>query len=145
MPTAVTIAASSGSIRLRCDLGAQERPRLSIHGSRISVGAVRSASRAQLNEWVAEVTVDCYNESECITAFYTTLQEQLQLPFKTELLGVAVMVESIDLTDDEQIVAVCARGGTRQHITILDLPLSAPPGGAEWIEAYRHWARGTTR
>ena len=104
-----------------------------------------SPSRAQLNEWVAEATVDCYNESECITAFYTTLEERLGLPFEAEVLGVAVMVESIDLTDDEQIVAVCELGGTRQRISILDLPLSAPPGGAEWIEAYRHWARGTMR
>ena len=106
---------------------------------------MRSPSRAQLNEWVAEATVDCYNESECITAFYTMLEERLGLPFEAEVLGVAVMVESIDLTGDEQIVAVCVRGGKRQRISILDLPLSAPPGGAEWIEAYRHWARGSTR
>ena len=106
---------------------------------------MRSPSRAQLNEWVAEATVDCYNESECTTAFYTMLEERLGLPFEAEVLGVAVMVESIDLTGDEQIVAVCVRGGTRQRISILDLPLSAPPGGAVWIEAYRHWARGTMR
>ena len=68
----------------------------------------------------------------------------MALPFEAEVLGDAVMVESIELTDDEQIVAVCLRGGTRQRISILNLPLSAPPGGAEWIEAYRHWARGTT-
>jgi hypothetical protein len=30
----------------------------------------------------------------------------------------------------------------RQAIPILDLPLpTPPPDGAEWIEAYRHWAR----
>ena len=52
-----------------------------------------SPSRAQLNEWGAEATVDCYNESECITAFYTTLEERLGLPFEAEVLGVAVMVE----------------------------------------------------
>src|SRR4051794_33987161 len=68
-----------------------------------SVVPVRSPSRAQLNEWVAEATVDCYNESECTTAFYTMLEERLGLPFEAEVLGVAVMVESIDLTDDEQI------------------------------------------
>ena len=26
---------------------------------------MRSPSRAQLNEWVAEATVDCSNDSEC--------------------------------------------------------------------------------
>lgn len=108
------------------------------------VGAVRCPSRAQLNEWVAEATLDCYNDSECITGFYTMLEEQLELPFQTEVLGVAVTVTDLDLTDDDQIAAVCVRGGTRQRIPILELPLSAPPGGAEWIEAYRYWAHGTT-
>jgi hypothetical protein len=55
-------------------------------------------------------------------------------------LGVDVTVTSIDLTDDDQIVAICARGRSRQRIPILDLPLPTPlPEGAEWIEAYRHW------
>ena len=33
------------------------------------------------------------------------------------------------------------RDGLRQAIPLLELPLPAhAPGGAEWIEAYRHWA-----
>jgi hypothetical protein len=48
------------------------------------------------------------------------------------------------MTDDEQIVAICRRGRTRQSIPILELPLPDPrPAGAEWIEAYRSWAVGT--
>jgi hypothetical protein len=40
-------------------------------------------------------------------------------------------------------VAVCGRGRSRQRIGILDLPLPDPlPDGAEWVEAYRRWARG---
>jgi hypothetical protein len=71
------------------------------------------------------------------------LEEHLKVPFLTEVLGVAVTVETIDMTDDEEIVAVCVRGTSRQPIRILELPLPAsPPEGAEWIEAYRRWARG---
>jgi hypothetical protein len=52
-------------------------------------------------------------------------------------------VERIDMTDYEQIVAVCTRGKSRQRVPILDLPLpDPPPAGAEWIDAYRRWARG---
>jgi hypothetical protein len=41
------------------------------------------------------------------------------------------------------IVTRCLRGHERQSIPILDLPLpKPPPAGAEWIEAYRYWARG---
>jgi hypothetical protein len=91
---------------------------------------------------VAEATVDCYNDSECVNGFYTMIDEHLEVPFQIEVLGVDVTVTGIDMGDDDRIVAICSRGRWRQRIPILDLPLSAPsPGGAVWIEAYRHWLR----
>jgi hypothetical protein len=55
--------------------------------------------------------------------------------------SVDVTVKRVDLRDDGCVVAICARGGIRQPIPILDLPLpDPPPDGAEWINAYRHWA-----
>lgn len=66
-------------------------------------------------------------------------ENDLELPFDTEVLGVRVTVETIDLRDDNRIVAVCKRGKEKQVIGIADLPLPTPrPAGAEWIEAYRH-------
>ncbi len=40
----------------------------------------------------AEATVDCYNDSECVTGFYTMIDEYLEVPFQTEVLGVDVTV-----------------------------------------------------
>jgi len=55
---------------------------------------------------------------------------------------VEVVVEEIDLTENEEIVAVCVRGDQRQRIPILELPLPRPaPAGSEGIDAYRRWAR----
>ncbi len=100
-------------------------------------------SKAELDRLVEEATVDCYNESEQATGLYTMIEDNLQLPFETEVLGVAVTVIAVDITEDDQIVAVCERGGLRQKLLILELPLPTPrPAGSEWIEAYRHWARG---
>jgi hypothetical protein len=66
--------------------------------------------------------------------------DNLDVPFKTTVLGVEVTVESVDLTVDGCIVAICARGAVRQVIRLLDLPLPTPlPAGAEWIYAYRNW------
>ena len=102
-----------------------------------------SPSDAKLDQMIEEAIVDPYDESEQTVGFYTMLGDNLAMPFKTEMLGVEVTVERIDLTDDEQIVAVCARGKSRQRIPILDLPLPSPlPEGAEWIMAFRGWARG---
>jgi hypothetical protein len=70
------------------------------------------------------------------------MENDLATPFTTQVLGVEVTVERVDMTEDE-IVAVCKRGGKRQKIPILDLPLpSPPPNGAEWIAAYRHRRKG---
>jgi hypothetical protein len=98
---------------------------------------------ARLDELIEEATVDAYDESEQSTGFYTMFEENLAVPFKTEVLGVEVTVERIDMIDDEQIVAICERSGTRLRVPIADLPLpDPPPKGAEWIDAYRRWARG---
>jgi hypothetical protein len=100
-----------------------------------------NSKRAALDALIAEATVDCYNDSECVTGFYTMLDEHLVVPFQAVALGVDVTVTSVDLTADEQIAVVCVRGKSKQHIEILDLPLpSPPPEGAEWIDAYRRWA-----
>jgi hypothetical protein len=100
----------------------------------------RLISKARLNEMIEQATVDAYNESEQITGWFTMIDENLAVPFETTLLGVPVTVEHVNLNQSEHIVAVCTRGRSRQSLPILDLPLpTPPPGGAEWIEAYRRW------
>jgi hypothetical protein len=104
---------------------------------------VSRSKQAELDALIADATVDCYNESECVTGFYTTLVDNLALPFQTVVLGVDVTVTDVDLTEEGQMITVCTRGGATQRIPILDLPLPTPaPEGAEWIAAYRRWARG---
>jgi hypothetical protein len=92
---------------------------------------------------VEEAVVDCYNESEQRVGLYTMIEDNLALPFETMVLGVPVIVERVDLTRSDEIVAVCRRARMRQTVPILDLPLPSPrPAGAEWIDAYRYWASG---
>ena len=100
-------------------------------------------SAVALDALIEEATIDAYGDEEQRTGLFTMIEENLSLPFDTEVLGVPVTVDRVDLTVNEEIVAICRRGRTRQAIPILELPLpEPPPGGAEWIEAYRRWARG---
>ena len=100
-------------------------------------------SRAHLKRLVEEAIVDAYNESEQRCGLFTMIEDHLALPFDTEVLGLPVTVERIDLTEADEVVAICRRGQRWQRIAVLDLRLpSPPPDGAEWIEAYRYWARG---
>lgn len=102
----------------------------------------KAIPKARLDELIEEAIVDCYNESEQVSGFFCLLEDQLAVPFTTKLLGEEIIVEKIDITEEDQIVAICRRGRNRQRISILDLPLPSPgPAGAEWIEAYRYWAR----
>src|SRR5260221_10555541 len=100
-------------------------------------------SKRRLNELIEEAIIDAYGESEQRVGLLTMLEEHLEVPFTTEVLGTAVPVERVDLAAAEEIVAICRRGQQRQRIPIPDLPLPSPPlVGWEWIEAYRHWSRG---
>ena len=100
-------------------------------------------SKARLDELVEEALVDAYGESEQVTGFYTMMENDLRLPFETEILGMTVIVAGIDITEDDQLVAVCRREKTKQRISLSELPLpSPPPKGAEWIVAYRYWRTG---
>ncbi len=100
-------------------------------------------SKQRLRELVAEAIVDAYDEAEQRIGFFTMIEDNLALPFETEVLGVPVKVERVECTEANEIVAVCRRATARQRIAVLELPLpQPPPAGAEWIEAYRRWARG---
>jgi len=100
-------------------------------------------SKARLDQLVEQATVDCYDESEQVSGLFTMIEEHLKFPFKTAILGVEVTVERVEQTEWDDIVAICRRGRESQSVPLLELRLpSPPPPGAEWIEAYRHWARG---
>jgi len=104
--------------------------------------AERGPSRTRLEQLIEEATVDCYNESEKATGLFEMIHEHIVIPFGTTVLGVAVMVTAVDITDEDQIVAVCRRGRDVLRIALLELPMPHPrPGGSEWVDAYRHWAR----
>lgn len=109
-------------------------------GGVLYAAAMNKPSQAELDELIAQATVDCYNEDEELTGFATMIGDNLAVPFETAVLGVTVTVKKIDYTDSG-IVAICARGKHQQAIPILDLPLpDPPPQGTEWIAAYRRWA-----
>ena len=99
-------------------------------------------SKNKLEAMVEEAILDCYNESEQLVGWLTMIEDNFKVPFETQLLGIPVIVERIDMNRQAAIVAICRRKKHRQSVPILDLPLPLPhPAGTEWIEAYRHWSK----
>jgi hypothetical protein len=104
------------------------------------MGKTAKFTTKYLDKLIEEATTDAYNESEQAGGFFALIEENLALPFVTQMLGQEVTVAKIDITKRDEIVAICARGKVTQAIPILDLPMPKPrPEGAEWIDAYRRW------
>jgi hypothetical protein len=103
----------------------------------------RRISASRLETMIDEAIVDAYTESEQAGGFHAMIERELDLPFETTVLGDTVIVKEVNVTNANEVVAVCYRGRERQAIPILELPLpDPPPAGWEWIEAYRRWTRG---
>jgi hypothetical protein len=108
---------------------------------RLGFSLVLELSEEELDALVEEATVDAYNDEEQLGGFAVMMEDNLEMPFETTVLGVMVTVKGVTQTESG-IVADCVRDGQHQAISILHLPLpEPPPKGAEWIAAYRHWAR----
>jgi hypothetical protein len=106
----------------------------------------RIATPQELDRLIEEATVDAYGEEEQQTGFFTMIDENLALPFTTNILGLEAVVTAVEMDSDGGIKAVCEHCGHRQRIELTDLPLPvSPPAGAEWIAAYRRWRDGTAR
>jgi hypothetical protein len=97
--------------------------------------------KGRLEALIEEAVVDAYDEDERLMGFLTMLQDNVEVPFDTEVLGVPVQVTEIETNDAEEVVAVCKHGRHVQRLPLVDLPLpDPPPEGFEWIDAYRLFA-----
>ena len=92
-------------------------------------------SKARFEEMVEEATVDCCNDSEKITGWFTMIDDNLAVPFEGTILGMPVVVKSVDLTADDRIIAICARGPHKQWIPLVDFP-----GPASFLAGESGWS-----
>lgn len=104
-------------------------------------GPVTDTPSAELDDLIADATIDAYDTSEQLMGFFNMIEEHLAVPFQTTILGLTVTVEGV-MYDESRFVAECVRGEHRQTIDLRDLPIpSPPPTGSQWIAAYCRWAR----
>ncbi len=54
-------------------------------------------SKRRLAALIADATVDCYNESEAATGLFTMIEDHLDVPFATVVLGLSRNAESFML------------------------------------------------
>lgn len=98
----------------------------------------------QVDELIEAVTVDCYNDADRATAFYTAFSEEVRLPVVASLLGTTVGVTEVDIGEDGvSLVARCVNGEIERWIAFADLEFPASTVAA-WLHAAYRRERGLT-
>ena len=95
--------------------------------------------KKKLDELIERATMDCYDESEALSGFAVTLEDELETPFTANVLGEDVVISRV-LGDHKRIVAVIRKSKKLHKIDVLDLRNVKPARNAVWIEAYRRFS-----
>jgi transcriptional regulator with XRE-family HTH domain len=68
-------------------------------------------SRQKLDALIEEAIADCHDDEEAVMGFHAVIEENLELPFTTGILGIPVTITNIALNNADELVAVCERKG----------------------------------
>jgi len=99
-------------------------------------------ANAELDALIDEITVDCHDEYEQLSAFHTAFENDATFPCPGTVVGEHVEVLSVHGEDDRhELIATCQRNGRRYEIALLDIDLNADPDTSRLIAAYRRWIR----
>ena len=95
----------------------------------------------ELDNLIAEITVDCYDEDEQLTAFENAFYDA-RFPCFGTVIGEEVEVLSVGMSNGRQeLIATCERAGRRHELAVLDIDLDGDPPTSRLLAAYRRWAR----
>ena len=74
------------------------------------------------------------------------LEDRVACPFAALVVGEEVDVRGFDWAGaPHEIVALCRRKGRTYRVSVTALQWAGRrPGGAEWLDAYRAWLKGTS-
>jgi len=93
-----------------------------------------------LDELIQEITVDCYDEDEQLTAFETAFDNDATLPRPATISGQDIEVLTIATAQGRrELIATCRHAGHRYEIALLDIDLHADPPTTQLLAAYRQW------
>jgi hypothetical protein len=93
-----------------------------------------------LDSLIADITVDCYNEEEQLTAFENAFDEDANFPAPGTVMGEDVEVLSVATRNNRhELIATCQRGGRRYELALVDIDLRADPVTTRLVAAYRRW------
>ena len=98
----------------------------------------RHASR-DLDELIAEITVDCNGDDEAAVGFECAFDEGVRFPVAGTVIGVGVQVVSVGRGDGRrELIATCTHAGGRYQVALLDVDV-LDADSSRLVAAYRRW------
>ncbi|HID76167.1 MAG TPA: hypothetical protein EYP56_09255 [Planctomycetaceae bacterium] len=97
-----------------------------------------------VREALQEASIDAYDEYEQHAGLLTMIEDQLEFPFRAEVLGEEVQVVGMDWPEDDEfgLDLVIERGRKRHRIEARSVQLLEPfPEGHLYLAAYLYWKR----
>ncbi len=99
-----------------------------------------SQADPELDSLIAEITIDCYDENEALSAFENAFDEESSFPIPAVVVGEDVEVLSIGTSNGRrELIATCQRAGHHHHIALLDINIPPDQPASGLAAAYRRW------
>lgn len=93
----------------------------------------------ELDSLIDEITVDCYDEDEQLTAFENAFYDA-NFPCPGTVVGEDVEVLSVNMSSGRrELTATCQRAGRCHEVALLDIAIHADPTTSRLLAAYRRW------
>ena len=104
--------------------------------------AERKCSEEELDEMLADATVDAYGDYEEFMSIVCHLDSNMVFPFKAQVLGDTVEVLGIEAnvsSPGRGVVANVRKKGKAYTIGLAELTVDPDSENAEWIEMLDYW------
>ena len=93
-----------------------------------------------LDELIAEITVDCHDEDEQLQGFENAFDEDASFPCSGSVIGQHVEILSAAISANRrELIATCQRDGRTYQVALLDIDINADPATTRLLAAYRRW------
>jgi hypothetical protein len=97
-------------------------------------------SDPDLDNLIAEITIDCHDEDEALTGFENAFDEAACLPCPAVVVGEHVELLFVAAPNGRrELTATCQRAGRRHQIALLDIQIPADQAASRLQAAYQRW------
>ena len=104
--------------------------------------AERKLSEEELDEMIADATIDAYGDYEEFMSIVCHLDSNMVFPFKAKVLGDIVEVTGVEVnlsSPGRGVVAKVRKKGKTYTIGLAELTVEPDSENAEWIEMLHYW------